>query len=654
MRRHLTWLSALALAGLSAPAPAADDLGPRLQGLLADTVARVKAPGGVMLVATPHGRWLSAVGLADKNTNRAMQVEDGFRISSMSKVFVATTVLKLCEEGRLQLDQPAAGYLPAGTLDGIANGSVATIRQLLWMTSGIPDYPYLPPFRRIVEGDLHPAPWQDAEILKFIVGRPAIFEPGDNQAYANVNFIILEMVVNAVTGHTLAAEIRRVVLDPLGLRDTFTEIAEPRDGGCHGLLTRGYEDDKDVTAQNESLGLADGGIISTAADLQTFLDALLRRRVLLGGAMLTEMCRFNPIDNYGLGLDRGASPWGPIIGHSGIGAGFGTNMRYLPEVDSFMIVLCNDVDTQLFNELFMPVLTMALPDHPPTPNGGYKVLDEWGWEGSDEEEFDGPAGIAIDRTGMVYVADYFNHRVQKMKPDGDLAKAWGHRGNGPGQFEQPAGVALGGNSQVFVADYRNHRIEVFTTQGIYLGQWGAQGDGPSQFNEPAAVAADGHGLVFVADDHNHRIQVFNEWGVFQRQWGGLGDGPGQFKFPRGVATDGRGNVYVADQGNGRIQRFTADGRFVTQWRPSDAGWRDPPYLEAVACDPAGMVWVADGGRCCLYRYSPEGRPLLLWRGFDAGTDCFGHPQAVAIGLDNSVYVGDAVSNDVVKLAADTP
>lgn len=649
MRKAVAWAVALVL-GL-APRLTAADWGARLGPLLAEKLTSVKAPGAVMLVSTPAGRWVGATGLADVARRRPMQVGDGFRISSGSKVLVATTVLKLCEEGRLALDEKAATYLPAGTMDGIANGTRVTIRQLLGMVTGIPDYDMLRPFRRAVDQKLHPAPRQPAEILKFVAGLPAEFEPGENQSYANINYIILEMVVNAVTGHTLAAEIRRVVIDPLGLKDTYTEIAEPRDGGFHGLLVRGYEDDKDCTELNESLGLADCGIISTAADLEKLLDGLLRRKVLLSPAMLAEMNRFNPIDNYGLGLDRGASPWGAIIGHSGLGAGYATNMRYLPNVDTTIIVLCNDVDSQLFNEIFEAALTIALPDTPAAPNGGYRVVQEWGWEGDDEEEFEGPAGIAFDAATNMYIADYFNHRIQKISADDKLVKVWGHHGAGPGQFNQPAGVALNARGQVFVADYQNHRIQVFNSTGAFLNQWPVTGPsfaGEALSGRPAALALDGTGLVFVADDVNHRVQVYTEAGAFVRQWGGQGVETGQFQSPRGIAADGQGNVYVADQGNGRVQKFTAEGSFEAAWKPDDAFWQDPPYLEGLAVDNERNLWVADGGRCCLYRVSPDFRPLALWRGWDAGVHCFGHPQAVAIDAAGAVYVGDAVSNCVVK------
>lgn len=98
---------------------------------------------------------------------------------------------------------------------------------------------------------------------------------------------------------------------------------------------------------------------------------------------------------------------------------------------------------------------------------------------------------------------------------------WGTRGSGDGQFSGPAGMAVDAGGNVYVADYGNHRVQKFTLGGGYLTQWGTHGSGDAQFNGPEGVAVDASGNVYVTDTgngatHNDRIQKFTDTGVYVR------------------------------------------------------------------------------------------------------------------------------------------
>jgi len=111
---------------------------------------------------------------------------------------------------------------------------------------------------------------------------------------------------------------------------------------------------------------------------------------------------------------------------------------------------------------------------------------------------------------------------------------WGTFGTGNGQFAQPAGVALDGSGNVYVADTGNNRIQKFTASGIYLSQWGTAGSGNGQFSGPFGITVAG-GSVYVVDSGNRRVQVFTTAGAYVTQWGSLGSGNGQFQQPLCVA-----------------------------------------------------------------------------------------------------------------------
>src|SRR5436309_2955805 len=85
---------------------------------------------------------------------------------------------------------------------------------------------------------------------------------------------------------------------------------------------------------------------------------------------------------------------------------------------------------------------------------------------------------------------------------------WGSFGSGDGQFNTPVGVATDAAGNVYVADFYNPRIQKFTSTGTYLTQWGSFGSGNGQFGAPVGVATDAAGNVFVADTENNRIQKF--------------------------------------------------------------------------------------------------------------------------------------------------
>ena len=117
---------------------------------------------------------------------------------------------------------------------------------------------------------------------------------------------------------------------------------------------------------------------------------------------------------------------------------------------------------------------------------------------------------------------------------------------------------MDGSGNVYVADTYNHRIQKFTADGTYLTQWGSGGSGDGQFQWPRGIAVDGSGHVYVADTYNNRVQKFTSEGTFLTKWGSYGTGDGQFCHHEGIAVDGSGNVYVADMYNHRIQRFAPD------------------------------------------------------------------------------------------------
>ena len=167
--------------------------------------------------------------------------------------------------------------------------------------------------------------------------------------------------------------------------------------------------------------------------------------------------------------------------------------------------------------------------------------------------------VALDASGNIYVTDSCNNSILRMNATGDILSEWGTKGSGDGQFDiwigAGAGIAVDTSGNIYVADGGNNRIQKFDLNGNFIVKWGTRGSGDNQFNSPGGVAVDASGFVYVADTGNNCIKKFDSTGNFIVKWGTSGSGNGQFDSPKSVAVDDSGFVYVADTRNNRIQKF---------------------------------------------------------------------------------------------------
>ncbi len=213
-------------------------------------------------------------------------------------------------------------------------------------------------------------------------------------------------------------------------------------------------------------------------------------------------------------------------------------------------------------------------------------LFDKGQAGANRGQFNLPRGITRDAAGNFYVVDTQNERIQKFDSSGKWLSIIGSQGNSDGQFNPysdtatgtgPGGVAVDSAGNIYVADTWNHRIQKFDKDGNYVTAWGsfinltdasaaADPDVQSKFYGPRGVAIGPDGNVYVTDTGNKRVSIFTPDGKFVRE---ISSGvtpdryaqqypynkDGEMNEPIGIAVDKQGNVYVADSANHRIQVF---------------------------------------------------------------------------------------------------
>ncbi|MEV0411447.1 serine hydrolase domain-containing protein [Streptomyces sp. NPDC050448] len=313
-----------ATAKTAAPTP---DLEAVTQALKNTTA--VGAPGAMVRITGSGAPLTSAVGVQDRTTGAPMDVNGRFRIGSVTKTFSSVVLLQLVDEGKISLDAPVNQYLP-----GLLPDDRITVRHLLTHRSGLADYTNAM-FDKTVPGfeAVRNKVFTYQELVALSLREPRTTEPGVSYKYSNTNFVVVGMLIEKATGNGVAKEYERRIIKPLKLKNTsYVHPSTVIKGAhLHGYL---HPDEAgaplvDSTEQTVSWAQSAGAMISNAADLNTFMSALLGGKLLKPGT-LDAMLTMTPTDTtntrfYGLGLRRYDLSCGTsVYGHTGTVQGFYT------------------------------------------------------------------------------------------------------------------------------------------------------------------------------------------------------------------------------------------------------------------------------------------------------------------------------------------
>ncbi|MFJ6718339.1 MULTISPECIES: beta-lactamase family protein [unclassified Streptomyces] len=368
---------ATAYAAPSAPtlpsATAAPDAEALSQALRNTTAAG--APGAMVRLTGPSGVRTQAVGVQDRDTGAPMDVNARFRIGSVTKTFSTVVLLQMVNEGKIGLDVPVDHYLP-----GLLPDDRITVRHLLTHRSGLADYTNTM-FDRTVPGfeAVRNKVFGYRDLVDLSLREPRTAEPGAAYQYSNTNFVVVGMLIERAGGHPVAVEYERRIIKPLKLKNTSyvhprTEIKGPH---AHGYL---HPDEEaaplvDSTEQTVSWAQSAGAMISNAADLNTFVSALLGGR-LLPARTLDDMLKMTPTDAsntrfYGLGLRRYDLSCGTsVYGHTGTVQGFYTYAFATRDGGRTLAAMANTSNRGQANTALGGTLEAAFCGKPPTTAKG--------------------------------------------------------------------------------------------------------------------------------------------------------------------------------------------------------------------------------------------------------------------------------------------
>jgi DNA-binding beta-propeller fold protein YncE len=283
-----------------------------------------------------------------------------------------------------------------------------------------------------------------------------------------------------------------------------------------------------------------------------------------------------------------------------------------------------------------PETVDSLPEAPPE--------DMYAGDGSDPGMFDGPRGLALERSGALILADSGNHRVGRFSSSGNLLGWLGDPPANPGPLDHPTGVAVNSRGEVYVAD--RGRLLAYDASGVFARQW-TGADEP--FGDLVDVAIDGSDRVYALDAANGRVIRLDPDGT-TTTWGAAGSAAGELRGPSGLAV-ASGKVVVGDVGNARIVVFDDQGTLL-EARPVPE-WDGPEGLAAdVAIDPGGTIWASSPATNSILVYRPDG--TLAGSLNPTGAESLDEPSGLVVRQDGALFVSNLGAGRVVLLTRPIP
>jgi CubicO group peptidase (beta-lactamase class C family) len=341
---------------------------------LTELAAEARVPGAALGIWASGQQILAAAGLLNCATGVGVTAESLFQVGSITKIWTATMIMQLVDEGQLSLGTAVAEVLPGIRLGAADLGGQVTVRHLLTHTSGM-------------DGDIFTDTGRGDDCVERYIGllaeAPSVFAPGTAYSYCNSGFVVLGRIIEILDGQSWDESLRERLIGPLGITRTVTL---PEEAILHRAAVGHRRGGIPVGVWNLPRGVGPAGLITAApADLLAFarlhLDGGVTaegKRVVseasvaamqLAGAVIPEFS----LPGSAVGLGWRLSRWGDrtIIGHDGDTIGQSSYLRIDPEAGVAACLLTNATESevlyrQVFSEVFGPLTGATVPE-PPRP-----------------------------------------------------------------------------------------------------------------------------------------------------------------------------------------------------------------------------------------------------------------------------------------------
>jgi D-alanyl-D-alanine carboxypeptidase len=327
---------------------------PKLDSLFNLLAEKNKAMGSVAVLKNGTLLYSKAIGYSfiSQNDKKAATIATKYRIGSITKIFTASVIFQLIEEGKIKLNTTLDTYFP-----DIPNASKITISNLLNHRSGIHNFTSDPEYMTYMT-----QPKTENEMVKIISKNKVDFEPDVKASYSNSNFVLLGYIIEKITKESYSKNLEKRICSKIGLKDTYigkkTDLAKNESYSFKFATEWQQQPETDMSIPGGA-----GAIVSTPIDLTRFIQALFSLK-LVNQSSLNQMKTMT--DGIGMGMFQFPFNEKKAYGHNGGIDGFGSNVAYFPE-DSLAVSYCTNGMVYPLNDILTGILSICFNKNFPIP-----------------------------------------------------------------------------------------------------------------------------------------------------------------------------------------------------------------------------------------------------------------------------------------------
>jgi len=327
----------------------------RLQLLLDSLQVTGNFPGLSVAIVNKDNTSVALVsGYNDKQKNELLTTSDRMLQGSVGKTYVSAVALQLIQKGKINLDEKVSAYLGQYEwYNRIPNAATITVRMLMNHTSGVMRYEFKEQFLKDLTADPGKT-WNPEELISYVLDEKAPFSAGDGWDYSDTNYILLGMIIEKISGEKYYDLLKRDILQPLQLLNTFPSDNRNLKGLAQGYAGEANEfggknkviGDDGLFIINPQFEWTGGGIYSTTEDLAKWGKLLYEGKIIDTALLFSSAvpAKLGKDTKYGLGVIIRPTSLGIAYGHSGFFPGYMTELLYFPANRMCVAIQCNSSD----------------------------------------------------------------------------------------------------------------------------------------------------------------------------------------------------------------------------------------------------------------------------------------------------------------------